>query len=153
MLQSFLMAAILKNISENTSLKSGISSLILAMIGLVLSPNYLFVFVPLVFVAYGTGISRPILTSKLTNSVPNTENATVLGVNNSLVSLGQILAPILGGAILEVFPPITVPLLSATVFVCILIIWPWVITKPAIEESKKQTESTSKEQLESELTI
>ncbi|MHA1476132.1 MAG: hypothetical protein ACTSQ5_13225, partial [Promethearchaeota archaeon] len=41
-----------------------------------------------------------ILTSQLTKSVSKSEFATVLGVNNSLNSLGQIITPILGGAML-----------------------------------------------------
>jgi DHA1 family tetracycline resistance protein-like MFS transporter len=90
--------------------------MVVAMVTLALSTDYLFVFVPLIFLAYGTGVSRPILISKLTNSVTKKETATVLGVNNSLVSMAQIITPITGGFIIEYLPSQTLPLLSALFF-------------------------------------
>lgn len=120
-IQTFLIARILRALCESRILRTGIVAMIISMVGLALSADYLFVFVPLIFLAYGTGVSRPILTSKLTNSVTKKETATVLGVNNSLTSLAQILTPIAGGFIIQYLPSQTLPILSALFFSSLLL--------------------------------
>ncbi|MFX1255913.1 MAG: MFS transporter [Promethearchaeota archaeon] len=136
-LQTFFMAFILRVFGENTTLKLGVVAMILSMLGLILAPNYLFVFLPLIFVAFGTGVCRPILTSKLTNSVVKKESGTVLGVNNSFSSIGQIITPIVGGGILEFLPAITLPALSAFFFFSIFLLWRWGISQPSRKVSTK----------------
>ena len=120
-IQTFLIARILRALGESSIVKTGIVAMIISMVGLALSADYLFVFVPLIFLAYGTGVSRPILTSKLTNSVTKKETATVLGVNNSLTSVAQILTPIVGGFIIQYLPSQTLPILSALFFSSLLL--------------------------------
>jgi predicted MFS family arabinose efflux permease len=120
-IQTFLIARILRAMSEGSMLRTGIVALAVAMVILAFSTDYLFVFVPLIFLSYGAGVSRPILTSKLTNSVTQKETATVLGVNNSLQSIGQIVTPIAGGFIIEYLPSQTLPLLSALFFSSIIL--------------------------------
>jgi len=120
-LQTFLIARILRALGENSMLRTGIVALIISMLGIAFSPDYLFVFVPLIFLAYGTGVSRPILTSKLANSVTKKETATVLGVNNSLISVAQILTPIVGGFMIQYLPSQTLPISSALLLVSILL--------------------------------
>jgi fucose permease len=115
-LQFFLIKAILTRLGENKSLKSGIMALLICMVGLVFSWAYLIAFIPLIFLSYGTGIVRPILTSKLTKSVDQTESATILGISNALNSLGQIVTPIAGGTILLFLNPNVLPLLSSIGF-------------------------------------
>ena len=76
------------------------------------SMDYLYVFAPLLFLAYGTGVIRPVLMSKLTNSVKKNETATLLGVNNSLTSIVHVITPIAGGFIIQYLPSQIVPILS-----------------------------------------
>ena len=120
-IQTFLIARILRALSEGSMLRTGIVAMIVSMVTLALSTDYLFVFVPLIFLAYGAGVSRPILTSKLTNSVTQKETATILGVNNSLQSICQIVTPIVGGFIIQYLPSQTLPLLSALFFSSLLL--------------------------------
>jgi len=127
-IQTTLIARILSFFGENRALITGIVSMTVSMVLLAFSAEYLFVFVPLVFLAYGTGVGRPILISSLTNSVTQKETATILGVNNSLTSIAQIITPILGGFMIEYFPPQLLPLTSAVFFGSILF-----LTKNKIE--------------------
>ena len=120
-IQTVLIARILRAITENRLLITGIFFMVISMITLAFSAEYLFVFVPLIFLAYGTGVSRPILTSQLTTSVTQKETATILGVNNSLNSVAQIITPILGGFIIEYLPSQTLPLLSAIIFASLIL--------------------------------
>lgn len=102
LLQTFLAAKILQMFTENQTLKSGILSLVIAMIFMIIITDQLLVYLPLIFMVYGSGVSRPILTSQLTNSVDQKDYATVLGVNKSLTSTGQIVTPILGGIVYKI---------------------------------------------------
>ena len=120
-IQTFLIARILRALSEGSMLRTGIVAMVVSMVILAFSTDYLFVFVPLIFLAYGAGVSRPILTSKLTNSVTQKETATILGVNNSLQSIGQIVTPIAGGFIIQYLPSQILPLLSALFFLSLIL--------------------------------
>jgi DHA1 family tetracycline resistance protein-like MFS transporter len=120
-IQTVLIARILRVLGENRVLVTGIFSMTISMVSLALSAEYLFVFVPLIFLAYGTGVSRPILTSELTNSVMQKETGAILGVNNSLNSVAQIITPIVGGFIIEYLPSQTLPLLSAIIFASLIL--------------------------------
>jgi DHA1 family tetracycline resistance protein-like MFS transporter len=119
-IQTVLIARILRFFGEKRALVTGIFSMAISMVTLAFSAEYLFVFVPLIFLAYGTGVGRPLLTSKLTNSVTQKETGSILGVNNSLTSVAQIITPILGGFIIEYLPSQTLPLLSAIIFTLLI---------------------------------
>jgi DHA1 family tetracycline resistance protein-like MFS transporter len=119
--QTVLIARILRFFGEKRVLLIGVLSMILSMVTLVFFTEYLFVFVPLVFLAFGTGVGRPILTSRLTNSVTQKETGAILGVNNALTSVAQIIAPIFGGFIIEYLAPQTLPLLSAIIFTLLIL--------------------------------
>jgi DHA1 family tetracycline resistance protein-like MFS transporter len=120
-LQTLFIAGLLRAFGEDRLLVTGIVSMVISMLSLAFSAEYLFVFVPLVFLAYGSGVSRPILTSRLTNNVTQTETGTILGVNNSLNSVAQIITPVLGGFLIQYYPSQTLPLLSAMIFISLIL--------------------------------
>ena len=133
--QSALINPLLKKLSENTTLKLGIFALIFTMTLLIFSNSYWIVYLPLSFLAFGSGVVRPILTSKLTKAVKKEETGSLLGVNNALLSIGQIITPILGGLILQFLPTQTLPALSSIIFVLIFILWRWTIS---VKDEKEQ---------------
>ena len=51
--------------------------------------------------AMGHGILRPTLTSQITQRVSRSEQGVVLGLNQSLQSVSQIVAPLIGGFLIE----------------------------------------------------
>jgi MFS family permease len=62
--------------------------------------------IPLLFVAatlgsIGAGLVRPTITSLLTQKSPRDEQGAILGVSQSLASIGAIIAPIISGALIE----------------------------------------------------
>jgi len=138
--QSVLITPILKKVRENTTLKLGIFALALTMTFLIFITNYWIVFIPLSFLAFGTGVTRPILTSKLTKVVKREETGSLLGVNNSLNSIALVITPILGGLILEYLLPQLLPLLSAIIFSLIFMIWRWAFVKPFQNEKQQPIE-------------
>ncbi len=139
--QFFLISPLLKKLSENTTLRIGIFAMIFTMAFLIFSTNYWIVYIPISFLAFGTGVVRPILTSKLTKTVKREETGILLGVNNALISIGQIITPILGGLILLFLPPQMLPLLSAVIFALIFLLWRWAFVKPFQSEKQQSVES------------
>ena len=53
------------------------------------------------FSSFGTGVLRPALTSLITQQVTRSEQGVVLGLNQSLLSIAQIVAPAIAGALIE----------------------------------------------------
>ena len=135
--QSALIEPLNKKFGENSVLISGGITLFISMVALGFSFNFWFVFVPLVFLAYGTGVGRPILTSKLSKCVEKEETGTLMGVNNSFTSIAQISCPIIGGLILAFLPPQVLPFLSAIIFVLFFILWRWTVGGTIKKENDK----------------
>ena len=143
--QSALINPLLKKLSENTTLRFGIFAMIVSMALLIFSNSYWIVYLPLTFLAFGTGVVRPILTSKLTKAVKREETGSVLGVSNALTSIGQIITPILGGLILQFSPSQMLPYLSAVIFALIFFLWHWAFVNS--EQEKKKHVIKSEEQV------
>jgi DHA1 family tetracycline resistance protein-like MFS transporter len=142
--QSILINPILKRVRENTTLKLGIFALAFTMATLAFITDFWIIFIPISFLAFGTGVTRPILTSKLTKVVKRQETGSLLGVNNALNSIAQIITPILGGLILEYLPPPILPLMSAVIFSLIFVLWRWAFVKP-FREKKDQIIKTEEQ--------
>ena len=51
--------------------------------------------------SFGTGVLRPALTSLITQQVSRNEQGVVLGLNQSLLSVAQIVGPAIAGALIE----------------------------------------------------
>ncbi len=139
--QGVLINPLLKKLSENTTLKLGVVAMIFTMTFLIFSNNYWIVYIPLTFLAFGSGVIRPILTSKLTKTVKREETGSLLGVNNALISIGQIITPILGGLILYFLPSQLLPFFSAVIFALIFLVWRWAFVKPFQSEKQQLVES------------
>ncbi len=140
-MQTVLIEPLNKKFGENNVLKSGIISLIISMSVLALAFNFWYVFLPLIFLAYGTGVGRPILTSKLSKSVDKEETGTLMGVNNSFTSFVQIISPIIAGLILLFLPPPLLPILSAIIFVSFFITWRWTVGITIKKENTQKNEN------------
>ncbi len=121
--QGTLINPLQKRLGENSALSLGVMSMIVTMAMLIFSTSYFFTYIPFMFLAFGTGVCRPILMSKLTKSVEREETGSILGVNNAFNSLGQIISPILGGAMLVYLPAFTLPALSSVFFIILFLQW------------------------------
>ncbi len=142
--QSVLINPLVKKVGENKTLAIGNFAMIFAMAILIFSTSYLIVYLPFFFLAFGTGVVRPILTSKLTKAVKKEETGSVLGVNNGLTSIGQIISPILGGFILQFLPTQTLPILSAVIFVLIFLLWQWAFGN-SVQKEKEQLQKSEEQ--------
>lgn len=138
--QTALIDPLSKKLSENTILLIGVFTMIFSMTFLIFSTSYWIVYLPFFFLAFGTGVVRPILTSKLTKSVKKEETGSLLGVNNALTSIGMIITPILGGFILYFLPSQMLPLYSVIIFALIFLLWKWAFVNSVQNEKEHPLE-------------
>lgn len=134
--QSLFINPLQKRFGEDKTLTLGIISMILTMSILIFTTSYVFAFIPLVFIAFGSGVCRPIFTSKLSKSVNREETGSILGVSNSLSSIGQIITPILGGFLIAYFPSLILPTLSSIIFIILFLQWRRGIGEPPFLKEK-----------------
>src|SRR5690606_37433470 len=63
--------------------------------------SYFWLVISAVLVAFGTGLCNPSMTSLLSRSVPEDQQGSILGLNQSLGSLGRVLGPLVSGAMFQ----------------------------------------------------
>ncbi len=100
--QGAVVRPLVKWLGETVSLRLGLISMVLGLVGLAVVKNPILPMLPTlaiiaIFFSFGTGITRPTLTSLLTQFAPKERKGGVLGVSSSLESASRSVAPILGG--------------------------------------------------------
>jgi MFS transporter, DHA1 family, tetracycline resistance protein len=77
----------------------------LAMVGAYAFMAFTYTLPPLMFImifgSFGTGVLRPAITSLVSQSASRAEQGTVLGLNQSMNSIAQTLAPLAAGALID----------------------------------------------------
>jgi MFS family permease len=63
--------------------------------------------------SFGTGVTRPTLSSLITSAAPPTRKGGVLGVSSMIESASRSLSPILGGWIIALYAPNVIGLAGA----------------------------------------
>jgi DHA1 family tetracycline resistance protein-like MFS transporter len=59
--------------------------------------TFVFLLLALILNTFGSSVLRPSITSQITKNVPRDQQGAILGVTQSLQSIGQIIAPLVGG--------------------------------------------------------
>ncbi|MGZ3650057.1 MAG: MFS transporter [Bdellovibrionota bacterium] len=95
-LQGFLIGRLVKIFGERRLALISFLSCVAGYIGLSFIDGPLWIGITGLLTGFGNGILRPVLTSEISRAVDRTEQGTVLGLNQSLQSVGQITAPLLG---------------------------------------------------------
>jgi DHA1 family tetracycline resistance protein-like MFS transporter len=103
--QGGVVGILVKKLGESTALKLGLAA---SMFGL-FSIAFVDVWWKLIFVAFffsfGTGMTRPSITSLITQAAPANRRGGVLGVTSSLESFSRVIAPLIGGWIIGALHP------------------------------------------------
>jgi MFS family permease len=89
----------------------------LMTLGLLLTPathSLIVLCIALIILATGSGINNPASTSLLSKLSPEEETGGVMGVGQSMSTLGRILGPIAGGSLFDAFGPGSPYWLAAT---------------------------------------
>ena len=101
MLQGGLIGRLVKRFGEAPLVRLGFLSLVIAYAGLAFTGSIPLLIVVTTISSFGNGIVRPTLTGLISRNARAEEQGTVLGVTASLSSLAAVLAPPLGGFILQ----------------------------------------------------
>jgi MFS family permease len=100
-LQGFLMGRLVDRFGEKRLVRFGLSSMAIGYMVMSQAYGLGLAIVAATFSSLGHGIVRPSLTSLITRSADRREQGAVLGVNQSLQATAQILAPLIGGALIQ----------------------------------------------------
>jgi MFS transporter, DHA1 family, tetracycline resistance protein len=119
--QGWFLSFISKYLSEK---KLIISGSFLMMISLALLPyggSFLGLAVVVVVLSFGTGALQPVLLSLMSKVTPESEQGTILGLNQSFSSFARVLGPLWGGFAFE-FIGYPFPFLTGAVFTSLIFI-------------------------------
>jgi MFS family permease len=101
LLQGFLMGRLVARFGEARLVTCGLFSMVVGYAILGEATGYPVALAAATFSGVGHGLTRPSLTSLVSRAADRTEQGAVLGVNQSLQSLAQIIAPLVGGMLIE----------------------------------------------------
>lgn len=102
--QGGIVGPLVKRMGERTALKLGLIFCMVGLFSIVLVNVWWKLFFVAFFFSFGTGITRPSITSLITKTSPPSRRGGVLGVTSSIESFARIIAPIIGGWIIGVHP-------------------------------------------------
>ncbi len=95
--QGVVIRPLVKKLGELWALRLALISMTLGLAGLAVARTVPELGVLAIFFSFGTGLTRPTLTSLLTQLAPRERKGGVLGVSSSLESFSRSISPILGG--------------------------------------------------------
>jgi MFS family permease len=101
LLQGGLLGRLVKRYGELRLTIIGFASCVIAYIMIGLAEGLALIIAAATISAFGSGVLRPAVTSRLTQAVGRHEQGAALGISGSLSSLAMVLAPPSGGAMLE----------------------------------------------------
>ena len=100
-LQGGLIGRLVKRFGEGALVMSGFVTLVFGYFGLGLAASGTFLLFAGTLAAYGNGVIRPALTSLITQQAGRQEQGVVLGITQSLMSMASIVAPVVGGFLIQ----------------------------------------------------
>ncbi len=99
--QGYLVRKWMPKIGETKTLIIGLSLFAISLTGVALSQTIFLMGVAMTILAVGNGLMRPPNLGIISQVTPSEDQGLVMGVANSLASLGRILGPIIGGFFYE----------------------------------------------------
>ncbi|MEP7234636.1 MAG: MFS transporter [Ignavibacteriota bacterium] len=103
--QGGVIRPLVKKVGELSLLRYGLAAMSVGLLGLVLATNWQqLALVALVF-SFGTGVTRVVLSSLVSQMAPPDKKGGVIGVSSSIESFTRIIGPILGGWIIGTLHP------------------------------------------------
>ncbi len=112
--QGAVIRPLVKKIGELTSLRLGMICCTIGLVLLVFAANWWQLGLVSILLSFGTGITRPVLSSLVTQVAPPNRKGGVIGVATSIESFTRILAPIAGGWIIGGLHPNYIGYVGAT---------------------------------------
>jgi MFS family permease len=112
--QALIFPKLLKKVNEDKLTIFGIILIFLAMISMYFVNSKIIMYVLMALFAIGAGITRPVIISDISRKAKEGEKGKFMGVLDSIGSISQIIAPLIGGFIINNYYPGTIGLLAAS---------------------------------------
>ena len=114
-IRGFFLSKIIDLFGERKLQRVGMISIILGMVGTVFVTHWSLFLIIITLFSFGSGVLRPVMLGNISRNVSSEQQGAILGTTNSLVSIAQIIGPLLGGFMINYFFPGSLGLLSAFV--------------------------------------
>lgn len=112
--QGYFVRKWMPKLGETKTLMIGLFLFAISLTGVALSQTIFFMGVVMTVLAVGNGLMRPPNLGMISQVTPAEDQGLVMGVANSLASLGRILGPLIGGFFYEKIAPNSVFFLAST---------------------------------------
>ncbi|MFY9225011.1 MAG: MFS transporter [Blastocatellia bacterium] len=103
--QGGAVSPIVKRLGETKALMIGLLANMIGLLSIVFVDVWWKLIIVAVFFSFGTGMTRPSLTSLITQAAPEDRRGGVLGVTSSIESFSRIAAPLMGGWVIGSLHP------------------------------------------------
>ena len=100
-LQAWIVGRLVHKFGEERLVYAGFLAMVVGYMVLSQSEHLPLALFSLTFSSIGHGILRPVLSSLLSKSAGRAQQGAILGVNQSMQSIAQIISPVIGGALIE----------------------------------------------------
>lgn len=120
--QTTAFPALVNRFSKTFLLTIGLLFIFTANIGIIFVESYIIMAIIMAIYSIGSGITRPTLTSEISEKSSHKNRGKYMGVADSLQSLSQIITPLIGGWIIENTIPGFIGLLAAIIISPLIII-------------------------------
>lgn len=97
-------------------------SLIVSLTSVAFVSEFWMLFITTTLFSFGAGTARPILVGEISRQAREEEQGALLGVSDSLGSFAQIIGPLIGGFMIDMFFPGSMPLAAAFVLLIGLVL-------------------------------
>ena len=103
--QGGVIRPLVKKYGESSLLKFGLIGMIIGFVGIALARSWVELAIVAVFFSFGTGVTRVVLSSLVSQIAPPDKKGGVIGVSTSIESFTRIIGPIIGGWIIGSIHP------------------------------------------------
>ncbi|SRR5579883_994215 len=103
--QGGVIRPLVKNLGEIKSLRLGLAAMTVGHLGLAFSQTVPTLIIVAVILSFGTGVTRPVISSLISQHAPPNRKGGALGVSSSLESFSRAITPILGGWLIGALHP------------------------------------------------
>lgn len=100
-LQAWVVGRLVQKFGEERLVNAGFLTMVVGYLALSQAEHLPLALFSLTFSSIGHGLLRPVLSSLLSKSAGRAQQGAILGVNQSMQSIAQIISPVIGGALIE----------------------------------------------------
>ncbi len=112
-IRGIILSKLINLLGERNLRYIGVIFIIFGMIGSAFVYDWLTIIVIMTLFAFGSGVSRPLMLGNISRNISSKKQGSVLGITSSLISISNIIGPLIGGFMINYFIPGSLGIISA----------------------------------------